>query len=55
MQLAGFGLERFAKPVAIRVIVLHGKETRLAIVAALHDMERESGKMDAGAAGMGEV
>jgi hypothetical protein len=54
MQRAGTGLECFAQPVAIRVIVLLGKKTRFAVVAALDDMERESGKMDAWAAGHGE-
>ena len=39
---------------AIGVIVLLGEEARLAVVAALDDMERESGKMDAWAAGQGE-
>lgn len=52
MELASIGLECLTEPVAIRVIVFLGKETRLAVVTALDDVQRESCKMDAGAAGM---
>jgi hypothetical protein len=51
MQSAVLFVQRFAQPVQVGVIVLFGKEAGLAVVTALHDVQRDSINVDAGAAG----
>lgn len=53
MERAGILLQRFTQPVEIGLVVFFGKETGLAVVAALDDVKRNAIKMDAGAAGHG--
>lgn len=54
----GVGMERavlfvqgFAQPVEIGQVILLAKETGLAVVASLHDVQRNTIKMDAWATG----
>jgi len=48
MQGALFLVQRFAQLVQVGVVVLFGKEARLAVVPALHDVQRDSVDVDAG-------
>ena len=50
VQVTGFFLKGFTQPVQVGVVVLFREEARLAIVAALHDMQRYAIDMDAGSA-----
>ena len=43
----------FAQPFQIKAIVLIGKGTSLPIIATLNDVQRNAGKIEAGAAGHG--
>ena len=51
MQGAPFFLHGLARPVQVSMVVLFGKETRLAVMAALHNVKRHTVKRDARAAG----
>ena len=53
MPRALFALRRLPPPAKIGVIILLGEETGPAIVAALHEMQRHTIKMDSGASGHG--
>jgi hypothetical protein len=53
MQRALFALWRLPPPAKIGVIILLVEETGPAIVAALHEMQRHTIKMDSGRLGMG--
>ena len=53
MKHAAFPLERFTQPVKVGVIVFFTKETGLAIVAPLNDVQGDIGEVDARAAGHG--
>jgi hypothetical protein len=51
-NLSALGLpERFAQPVEVAAVIFLAEEARFAIVAALHDVQRDTVKMDARAAG----
>lgn len=45
MQGAPFFLQGLAQPVQVSMVVLFGKETRLAVMAALHNVKRHTGWM----------
>ena len=51
VQPAAALAQRLAEPVAVGVVVLLGEKAGLAIVAALHDVQRHAIEVDAGAAG----
>ena len=42
-----------AQPVQVGVVILFSEEAGFAVVAALHDMQRDAIEVDAGAAGHG--
>ena len=48
-------LQRFAQPVEVCLIIFFAKEARLAVVPALHDVQRYAIKMDAGRRGIGTI
>jgi hypothetical protein len=50
MNLAPVTLGPQPQPVQVKTIIVLGKETRLAVIASLHDMLRQSGKIQARAA-----
>ncbi|HRH82382.1 MAG TPA: hypothetical protein PLW81_15175 [Thiobacillaceae bacterium] len=49
MKLAAGGFQSLAQPVAIAVVVVVTEETRIPVVAPLHNVERQAGEMDTGA------
>ena len=51
MQPAFRLAQRFAQPVQVARIVFLGEEAGFAVVAALHDVQRYTIEVDAGAAG----
>ena len=51
MQSTAAGLASLAQPFAIGEVILFGKETSVAIMPALHDVQGKAGEMDAGATG----
>ena len=55
MQGAVLLAQRFVQPVQVGVVVLFGEEAGLAVVAALHDVQRDCVYEDAGAAGHGRT
>ena len=55
MQRAVFFHKRLAQPVKIGLVVFFVKETRFAVMPALHDVQRNIIKMDAWAAGHGTI
>jgi len=50
VQGAMFFVQGFVKPVQVGVVVLFGEEARLAVVTALHDVQRDVVEVDSGAA-----
>jgi hypothetical protein len=47
--------ERFPQPMQVVAVILLAEETGLAIVAALHNVQRNAIEMDTGAAGHGRT
>ena len=48
MKLTFVNCQRFAEPVQVACVVLLAKEAWLAVVPALHDVERDTILLDAG-------
>lgn len=51
VQCAMFFVQGSVKPVQVGVVILFGKEAGLAVVAALHDVQRDVVEVDAGEGG----
>ena len=51
MQQHALALQRLGEPVQVGVVILLGEKAGLAVVAALHDMQRNAIEMKAGATG----
>ena len=55
VQLALVGDKCFAQPVEVTLVVLLTEEAGLAVVVALHNVQRDSAEMDAGTSRHGEM
>ena len=51
MQLRASAGQRLTEPVQVAVVILFAEKARFAVMAALYDVQRLAGEMDARAAG----